>query len=89
MLRKLQPPTATAARFEEDSLTAGVVSLSNQRVVCLLNWDDAPKSISFTLPGAHRLRELWTDEDRGRHEGGKTSMMVPAHGGRVVICTPA
>jgi alpha-galactosidase len=89
MLRKLQPPTGVAARFEDDSLTAGVVALKNQRVVCLLNWDDAPKSMSFALPGAHRLRELWTDEDRGRHEGGRVSMTVPAHGGRVVICTPA
>jgi alpha-galactosidase len=89
MLRKLQPPTAIAARFRDDSLSVGMVDLKNERVACLLNWDDAPKELSFSLKGPHRLRELWTNEDRGRHDGGPVSMTVPAHGGRVVLCTPA
>jgi alpha-galactosidase len=88
MLRKLQPPTAIAARFGDDSLSVGMVDLKNERVACLLNWDDAPRELSFSLKGPHRLRELWTNEDRGRHDGGPVSMTVPAHGGRVVVCTP-
>ncbi len=71
MLRKLQPPTAVAARFGDDSLSAGVIDLKNQRVVCLLNWDDAPKTVSFSLPGPHRLREIWTDEDPRRRSSGR------------------
>jgi alpha-galactosidase len=88
MLRKLQPPTAAAARFGDDSLSVGIVDLKKKRVACLLNWDDAPRELSFSLKGPHRLRELWTNDDRGRHEGGRVSMTVPAHGGRVVVCTP-
>jgi alpha-galactosidase len=88
MLRKLQPPTAKSARFGDDSLSAGIVELKDRRVACLLNWDDAPKAVSFSLQGPHRLRELWTNEDCGRHDGGQTAMTVPAHGGRLVMCTP-
>jgi alpha-galactosidase len=87
MLRKLQP-TAVAARFGDDSLSVGIIDLKNQRVACLLNWDDTPKELSFSLKRPHRMREIWTNEDRGRHEGGQVSLTVPAHGGRVVVCTP-
>jgi hypothetical protein len=41
-------------------------SSKNQTVACLLNWDDAPKELSFSLKAPHRLRELWTDDDRGQ-----------------------
>jgi alpha-galactosidase len=88
MLRKLQPPTAVAARFGDDSLTVGIVDSKHQRAACLLNWEDASQELSFSLKGPHRLRELWTNEDRGRHEGGQVKTVVPAHGGRVVVCTP-
>jgi alpha-galactosidase len=89
MLRKLQPPTAVAARFEDESLTAGTIDRGTHRVACLFNWDDAPKTVSLTLPGAYRLRDFWTDEDRGRHAGGRLSVLLPAHAARLLVCTPS
>jgi alpha-galactosidase len=89
MLRKLQPPTGRAARFADDSLRVGVVELPGQHAVCLLNWDDGPRTLSFSLPGPHRLRELWTGDDRGRHPGGVVSLDLAARSGRVLLCTPA
>ena len=88
MLKKLEPPTGVAATFTGDSLNVGVIELPGRRVVSLLNWDDAPRTLSADLRGAHHVRELWTDEDRGRHPGGTLSTIVPPHGGRLLVCTP-
>jgi alpha-galactosidase len=85
MLRKLQPPTGVAARFADDSLRVGTILLSGRRIACLLNWDDAPQSLSFPLPGPHRVVDLWSDEDRGRHDRAVTTTL-PARSGRVLAC---
>lgn len=89
MLRKLQPPTGVAARFEDDSLRAGLVDLGSHSVACFFNWGDTPQPISVSLSGTHRLRDLWTEEDRGRHGGGRLSLTLPGHSARLLICTPA
>ena len=52
MLRQLQPPTGVAARFEDDSLEVGTVTLADRRVVCLLNWGESPRELSFELLAA-------------------------------------
>jgi alpha-galactosidase len=89
MLQALLPPSGVAAAFADDSLNVGVIDLPGRRVVSLLNWTDAPQTLSVSLRGAHHVRELWTGEDRGRHAGGALSTTVPAHGGRLLVCTPA
>jgi alpha-galactosidase len=85
LLRKLQPPTGVAATFADDSLTAGIVELTDRTVVCLLNWDDAARSIDFSLPGAHRVRDVFSGEDRGRMDG-RSSVTLPARCGRLLEC---
>lgn len=87
MLRKLQPPTGVAARYDGDSLRAGIVDLPGRKAVCLLNWDDTPQTLSAPLAGTYRVRDLWTGEDRGRATG-RVSMELTPHDGRVLICTP-
>jgi alpha-galactosidase len=87
MLRKLQPPTGIAARWEDDSLQVGVVDLPGKKAVCLLNWEDAPKKLTFALKGAHVVQDMWSGEDRGKNKGEMT-VELPAHGGTVLLCTP-
>ncbi len=87
MLRKLQPPTGVAARFADDSLRVGEVGLGYRRIACLLNWDDVRQSLSFPLPGRHRVVDLWSDEDRGLQDGAVTTTL-PARSGRVLVCDP-
>lgn len=89
MLRKLQPPTGRAARFADESLRVGIMDLPGQRAFCLLNWDDAPRTLSCSVAGPHHIRELWTGEDRGRHAGGAVALDLPARSGRVLLCSPA
>lgn len=85
MLRKLQPPTATAARFEDDTQRVGVVKLPGRQVFCLLNREDAPQTISFRLPQACRLTDFWSGEALGRHEGTFIVRGMPPHSGRILI----
>jgi len=85
--RKLQPPTGVPARFEDESLTVGMAQAGPHRAVCLLNWDEAPRPLSFRLERPSRLRERWTGEDLGACPAGEVSMTLPARSGRVVVCT--
>jgi alpha-galactosidase len=85
MLRKLEPPTGVAARFEDDSLRVGVAELKDRRVVCLLNWQDTPESLTFTLPRPHAVRDVWSGEDLGRREG-RVALDVNGRSGQLLEC---
>ena len=37
--------------------------------MCVLNWSDAPKTISFALSGRSGVREMWSGEDLGQKSG--------------------
>ena len=88
MLKKLQPPTARAARFADVSMQVGVVDLgAGRQAFCLLNWDDVPREVSVSLAHTQRVRELWTDEDLGK-QSGRVTVTVPPHGGKVLMCDP-
>jgi alpha-galactosidase len=87
MLKKLQPPTGRAARFGDTSMQVGEVELDrDRRAYCLLNWGEEPRALSFALPRASRLRELWTDEDLGTRNG-RIARTLPGRSGIVLIVT--
>lgn len=87
LLKKLQPPTGVAARFSDDSLRVGAVDLPDRRIRFLLNWDDAPGTFKLSLPGRHRVRDLFGGADLGVHDSGD-SLALPPRSGRVLLCTP-
>jgi alpha-galactosidase len=86
MLRRLEPPTGVAARFDDGSLQVGTVELKDRRVVCLLNWQDTAKELSFTLQRPSRVVEVWTGRDLGRRDG-RITLPVDPHAGAVLECT--
>ena len=89
MLKKLQPPTARAARFADVSMQVGEVDLgSGRRAVCLLNWDDQPRTLTISLAAPVRVRELWSDKDLGTRSG-RVPIAMPPHSGKVLVATPA
>ncbi len=86
MLKKLQPPTGRAARFADTSMQVGVVDLGEARqAICLLNWDDQPRTIDVRLDRPAHVRELWSDEDLEERKG-VMSVKMPAHSGSVLLC---
>ena len=71
MLRKLQPPSAVAARFADVSLRVGVVDLPGRQAICLFNWTEASQPIEYSLLRSTNVRDFWTDEDLGRLAAGR------------------
>ena len=88
MLRKLQPPSGVAARFQDHSFQVGSIQLGQKQVVCLLNWSDHPQSISFDLRRPSRITELWNNASMGTSVRTVIMKDVPARSGRVLICEP-
>jgi alpha-galactosidase len=88
MLKKLLPPTGTAAEFEDEKLQVGYVRLKGKTAVCLLNWGEQPQTLSFKLQGPCVVRDFWSGEDLGRHEGTFEVKGLPKHSGRVLVCEP-
>jgi alpha-galactosidase len=89
LMRKLLPPTGVAARFQDAALGVGTVDHEGVRAVCLLNWEDAPRTLSFAIDRPHRVRDLWSGEDLGHRAAGDISVTLPPRSGRVLTCTPA
>ena len=86
MLRKLQPPTGVAARFDDDSFRVGWIDLSRRRqVVSVLNFDDVPQTLSVPLTRRCRITDFWTDTGLGTHMD-KFNLTMPARSGRLLIC---
>lgn len=85
MLRKLQPPTGVAARFD-DSFRVGRVQLRDREVITLLNWNDAPQDFSISLPKRCRLTDFWSETDLGIHSETFAIKNMPARSGRLLVC---
>jgi alpha-galactosidase len=86
MLKKLLPPTATAAEFEDESLRVGVVASGGKRVLCLFNWEDGKQTLSVKLPKPVRITDFWSGADLGKKEG-TLRLELPPHSARLLICT--
>jgi alpha-galactosidase len=86
MLRKLQPPTGVAARFEDDSFRVGRMRVGKREVVSVLNWTNTPQDVSIQLARRSRLTDFWSDTALGTHSGTFEIKDMPARSGRLLIC---
>jgi alpha-galactosidase len=77
ILRKLLPPTGIAAEFDDETLRVGRMRLPHARMLCLFNWDDAPRTLTVKLPDAPTITDYWTGERLGRREGAMSIEMAP------------
>ena len=87
MLRQLEPPTGVAATFEDDSLEVGTVKLADRRVVCLLNWGESPRELSFELTQPHTIVESWSGDALGKKDK-RVTVTVGPRDGKLLVCTP-
>jgi alpha-galactosidase len=85
MLTKLLPPTGAAAAFTDETLQVGYIDLPNKRMVCLLNWDDEPKKLTFQLDGQSLVKDFWTDEELGQMSG-VVEMELAGRSARLLEC---
>ncbi|HXB66968.1 MAG TPA: alpha-galactosidase [Candidatus Acidoferrales bacterium] len=84
MLKKLLPPTGVAAEFEDQRLQVGMVRMKDRALVCLFNWSDGPDKLSFKLPRAGDVTDLWSGHDYGRQQGAMEVALRP-HEGTVLV----
>jgi len=86
MLRKLQPPTGVAARFDDDSLRVGRMKTSGGgEVVCVFNWEEAAQRISFRLSRPNNVSDFWSEEKLGRHAGEFVIDQMRPHSARLLV----
>jgi alpha-galactosidase len=69
MLKKLIPPTGEAASFADETLTVGRTPSAKGEYLYLFNWGDAPVERTVTLPHRVSLKNYWTGQSLGEHEG--------------------
>ena len=86
MLRKLLPPTGTAARFQDASLRVGEIRLAKSRAYCVFNWGDTPQTVTFPFGAATRIKDFWSEEDLGSHAGTYMLKDMPPHSARLLVC---
>lgn len=85
MLRKLQPPTGLAARFDNDSLRVGRMRLPDREMICLFNWDDAIQKVSFRPTRTSTVADFWSGEKLGKKDE-YTIEAMPPHAARLFVC---
>ncbi len=78
--------TRISADFEDDSFQVGRTELGRRQIVSVLNWGDAPQTISFPLPRRSWITDFWTGAGLGTHAGAFEVKEMPARSGRLLIC---
>jgi alpha-galactosidase len=84
MLRKLLPPTAQAARFDDESLRVGRVSTADGGLLCLFNDEDQPRPLSVRLERPCSITDFWTGSALGKKEG-VLEITLPPHAARLLV----
>ncbi len=88
MLRKLAPPTAAAARFDDDSFRVGRIDLEGRHMICVFNWTDEAADATITLPEPCAVKDYWSGDDFGTHAGTFVLKALPRHSALLLECTP-
>ncbi len=86
MLRKLQPPSGVAARFEDDSFRVGRMPVGKREIISVLNWNDAPQNVSVRLNRRCHITDFWSDAALGSYSGVFEIKDMPGRSGRLLIC---
>ena len=89
VLKKLLPPTSTAAAMEDETLRVGVVEQKDGRVLCLFNFGDKPQTLSVKLPQPSQVTDLWSGADLGKRTGTLELKDMPPHSARLLMCRRA
>ena len=85
ILRKLLPPTGSAAKFEDDDLSVGKIRDGKETTVFLFNREDHPKRISFFIEARSSLSDFWTSASLGVQEQGAVTREIPARSAEVLL----
>ncbi len=89
MLRKLIPPNGKGARFDSFKYEVGETDVGDLHYHYLFNWTIQSVDRTFHLDRRSRLKNFWTDEDLGIHEGDFTVKDLPGQSADIIVSSPA
>ncbi len=87
-LKRVLTHRAVPAAFLDDSLRVGMIRLPDQTQFCVFNWEDTPQDVALDWDGTSRLRDFWTGNDLGVHEGKFVLRAMPPHSAQIVVAVP-
>ncbi|MDI3319835.1 glycoside hydrolase family 36 protein [Pinibacter soli] len=88
MLKKIVPPTGTAARFENEKFEVGVSDLKNSIVYSVFNWGDTAVQRVIKLPrGRYQLTNKWGGHSIGIGENEYHVTMLMPHSALLIEAT--
>lgn len=85
ILRKMMENTGPAAIFDDTSFTIGRAKRSSGQLICVFNWSDEVKCIEVELDGEYSVRELFSENDLGKHSGRIILRDMLPHDARVLV----
>jgi alpha-galactosidase len=86
ILKKLLPPTGTAAAFEDETLRVGWIDQKDTRLLCLFNFGDEPQTLSVKLAQPYRITDHWSGADLGKHQATFELKDMPPRSARLLSC---
>ncbi len=88
MLRKMIPPTGRAASFADETLQVGRTRLGKVEYLYFFNWDNQPADRKVKLSRRVSLKNYWTGEPLGSHEGEYLVPGLAPHTALLLEATP-
>jgi alpha-galactosidase len=88
ILQKLVPPTGKTARFENDKFEKGVTDLGDRQYYYAFNWEKEPSDRTLRIKKRSQLKDFWTGEDLGIHEGDYVVKALPGQSARLIVAMP-
>jgi alpha-galactosidase len=88
VLKKLLPPVGHSARFSDDRLEVGVTEDAGRVMYSVLNWSEGPLDRTLKLSVRSRLKDYWSGQDLGEHEGEYPVHIPTGHSAMLIEATP-
>jgi alpha-galactosidase len=82
MLKKLLPPTAAAAEFDDESLRIGTVKLNDRTLICVFNWGTDAARIPVKVARGE-ASDLWSGRSYGRQSA--LEVLLKPHEATVLV----
>ena len=86
-LHKLIPPTGKGARFDANFGT-GLTAVPGKEFLYAFNWSETNANRTLHFSGMARLKDFWTDEDLGVHQGTFEIKDLPGNSARLIVAEP-
>ena len=88
VLKKLLENTGIAARFDDDTFQVGrTVRKDGSMLVELFNWEDSSRELEINLNNRYQVTDFWSEKVL-EQDCAALRVVLPAHGGRVLLCHP-